>query len=287
MHQLHITVARIRKNVYRVKSEGGHRLRRSSKAAEGDKSVQSGAKQQPHSMTAQAKLRAMILDGVLAAGERLYEVPLAERLGVSRTPLRAALARLEQEGLLERRETTGYVVRTFSYGDAIDAIEFRGVLEGTAARLAAERGVAEAELAGMRSVLERLDLALGPLSGPLDFEGYVAANAEFHERLAGLAGSEIIRREVERGSGLAFASPSAFLESQRQTEAFRASLFTAQAQHRALVEAITNREGTRAEAIAREHARLAQKNLQYIMQQDRSLAKRVPGLVLVAGKGEE
>ena len=54
-----------------------------------------------------------------------------------------------------------------------------------------------------------------------------------------------------------------------------------------MAEAIEGRESARGEAIAREHTRVAQKNLQYIMQQDQSLAKRVPGFVLVAGKRKE
>ena len=86
-------------------------------------------------------VRELIISGELAAGARLHEVALSARLGISRTPLRAALARLGQEGLVEALPTGGYAVRSFSREDVIDAIELRGVLEGTAVRLAAERGV--------------------------------------------------------------------------------------------------------------------------------------------------
>jgi GntR family transcriptional regulator of vanillate catabolism len=90
---------------------------------------------------AQLRLRELILSGDLEAGERIAELAIVERLGMSRTPIRAALMRLEQEGLLEKFPGGGYKVRTFSERDVADAIEMRGTVEGLAARLAAERGV--------------------------------------------------------------------------------------------------------------------------------------------------
>src|SRR5215469_7929729 len=90
-------------------------------------------------MRAMLRLREQILSGDFAPGERMSELPLVERIGVSRTPLRLALARLEHEGLLQQLRTGGYVVREFSPQEVADAIELRGVLEGTAARFAAER----------------------------------------------------------------------------------------------------------------------------------------------------
>src|ERR1044071_1823755 len=93
------------------------------------------------SQTARAfvRIREMLLRGEVARGERLSELPLVARLGVSRTPIRLALDRLANEGLLEIVPTGGFVVRAFTLTDVYDAIEMRGVLEGAAARLAAER----------------------------------------------------------------------------------------------------------------------------------------------------
>ena len=85
------------------------------------------------------RLREMELRGGFAPGERLTEPGLAERLAASRTPVSAALERLTQDGLLEALPTTGFVVREFGLSDTWDSIELRGTLEGTAARLAAER----------------------------------------------------------------------------------------------------------------------------------------------------
>ena len=94
-------------------------------------------------------VRDLLYSGIFRPGERLSEISLSERLGLSRTPIRAALARLEQEGLVELIPSGGYAVRTFSEADIIDAIELRGVLEGTAARLAAERGVSGSSAGGL------------------------------------------------------------------------------------------------------------------------------------------
>jgi DNA-binding GntR family transcriptional regulator len=100
-----------------------------------------------HATRTVIELRKKILGGELKGGTRLYEVPLAEELEISRTPLRDAMSRLAEEGLLERAQSGGFVVRQFSFPDVIDAIELRGVLEGTAARLAAERGATPEALA--------------------------------------------------------------------------------------------------------------------------------------------
>src|SRR3954466_16039643 len=87
------------------------------------------------------RIREMILQGKLSAGQRVAEAPLAERLGMSRTPVRQALPVLAQEGLLVEHGTRGYVVKTISTADILDAIDLRGVMEGLAARRLAERGV--------------------------------------------------------------------------------------------------------------------------------------------------
>jgi GntR family transcriptional regulator of vanillate catabolism len=227
-------------------------------------------------------VRELIISGELAAGARLQEIALSERLGISRTPLRAALARLAQEGLVETLPSGGYAVRSFSRLDVIDAIELRGVLEGTAVRLAAERGVAPERLADLHGLLDQLDVALGPNETRMQFDRYVELNAAFHdEMLWGLA-SRTIRREIERVTSLPFASPSAFLDTQAGVTSFRNSLYGAQTQHRAIVEAIEQREGARAEALAREHARLARRNLDFVLDQDRGIVVRVPALALIS-----
>jgi GntR family transcriptional regulator, vanillate catabolism transcriptional regulator len=226
-------------------------------------------------------LRSLILDGEFPANTRLPETQLAERLGISRTPLRQAMDRLVDEGLLERLGTGGCRVARFTVSDALDSIELRGVLEGTAARMAAERGAAAGVMAEFHEVLGRLDTAAWS-SPQVDLDVYVRENAQFHRLLARASGSSVIEREVDRAVRLPLASPSAFLQGQEFLPDFQASLRRAQRQHRHMVDAIRNREGSRAEALAREHARLARENLEFVLGGDPRLAARVPGLALVA-----
>jgi GntR family transcriptional regulator of vanillate catabolism len=237
----------------------------------------------PASLTLRAlmEVRNLVFAGQIAPGERLSEITLSERLGLSRTPLRAALARLEQEGILEPIPSGGYAVRAFSEADIADAIELRGVLEGTAARLAAERGVTPSRLQAVNSLLGEIDDIVAVAPQDMDIQAYVEHNDEFHDFLKSLAGSQILAREIERVSRLPFAGPSAFMNAQSDVPAFRASLTVAQSHHRAIVSAIELREGARAEAMAREHARLARANLGFVME-NRQALKGVPGLALVA-----
>lgn len=234
-----------------------------------------------HGRRAVIELREKIINGELPGGMRLFEVPLAEALQISRTPVREALSRLAEEGLLDRLPNGGFVVRRFGFADVVDAIELRGVMEGTAARLAAERGVAPEALLRIEKIVTDLDACFGAGEADVDFDAYADLNAEFHLELAGLCGSEIIQREVERATSLPFASPSAFLPNKTEIAAFRRSLRTAQEQHRGLVNAIVAREGSRAEALAREHARHARLNLEYIFAQDPELLGKIPGLALI------
>lgn len=226
-------------------------------------------------------LRSLVLEGAFAPNARLPEVALSERLGISRTPLRQAMDRLIAEGLLDRIKSGGCKVASFNLTDIRDALELRGVIEGTAARLAAERGADADLLRDAEAVLDQIDVAVAD-AAHVDVDAYFRLNARFHELLSHLAGSDVIAREIARICSLPLASPSAFLRSQELVPDFTISLIRAQGQHRAILEAIRDREGTRAEAITREHARLAQKNLDFVTEISPHLANRVPGLALVS-----
>jgi GntR family transcriptional regulator of vanillate catabolism len=164
------------------------------------------------SVRAQQRLRELILAGQLASGARIAEMALVDLLGVSRTPIRAALMRLEQEGLLQALPGGGYAVRTFSEREVGDAIELRGTLEGLAARLAAERGVSRVLLTQARDCLEQIDRVLQDTSLSDEmFSQYVLLNARFHRLLAEMPASDVLAREIERAASLPFASPSGFV----------------------------------------------------------------------------
>jgi GntR family transcriptional regulator, vanillate catabolism transcriptional regulator len=228
----------------------------------------------------QLRLREMILAGELAGGSRIAELAIVDRLGVSRTPIRAALVRLEQEGLLQALPGGGFAVRTFTERDAADAIELRGTVEGLAARLAAERGVAEGLLAQAHECLADIDEVLGRRA--LDdaaFLGYVTLNQRFHNLVCEMAGSAVIAREIERIVSLPFASPSGFVVHQANSPQSRDMLIVAQDQHRQVLDAIAQREGARAESIMREHSRIAQRNLRDVMQGHNP--ERMPGVRLI------
>ncbi|PPU77121.1 GntR family transcriptional regulator [Xanthomonas cucurbitae] len=211
-------------------------------------------------------LREWILDGRLAAGSRLSELAVVQRLGMSRTPVRAALQRLCEEGLASALPGGGYAVQAFSERDAYDAIELRGTLEGVAARMAAERGVGAAALAQAHALLGRLDGIVGASADAIDLAAYVQANAQFHTLLLDMADSEVLERAVHRIVQLPFASPSGLVLAQSGAAEAQLHLTLAQDQHREVIAAIQQRQGSRAEALMREHARLAHRNLRHVLQ---------------------
>jgi GntR family transcriptional regulator of vanillate catabolism len=243
----------------------------------------SGEEAGSQAIKAQQRLRELILTGTLAAGARIAELALVDLLGVSRTPIRAALMRLEQEGLLEALPSGGYAVRTFSERDVADAIELRGTLEGLAARLAAERGVATRTLAQARGCLDQIDrVLLDPSLSEEMFSEYVRLNAEFHRLLAAMPGSGVLAREIERAGSLPFASPSGFVGvqvSNANSAPARDLLVVAQHQHRQVLDAIESRQAGRAEALMREHSRIAQHNMQVALRQPGGFD--LPGVQLI------
>lgn len=230
---------------------------------------------------AQLRLRELIVGGELKPGQRIAELALVERIGVSRTPIRMALVRLQEEGLLEALPGGGFVVKDFSEDDIHDAIELRGTLEGLAARLAAERGVGAVLVAEARDVLDRIDAVLAePQLNDASFSDYVELNGRLHALLAEMAGSDLVQRQLERAKTLPFASPNSFVLSSASSPRARDTLMVAQAQHRAVVDAIVRREGARAEALMREHARIAHQNLRDALQSHQTL-QQIPGASLI------
>jgi GntR family transcriptional regulator of vanillate catabolism len=226
-------------------------------------------------------LRELILSGELTPGERVSELPLVKRLGVSRTPLRAALVRLGEEGLLEPIPTGGYAVKGFDERDLYAAIEVRGTLEGLAARFAAERGLAAGDLAGLRDTVAALDalLARSPITTK-NFGDYVDLNGRFHSQVIELADSQLLVRQIDRAVSLPFASASAFVMVQAALPEAHTMFAIAQDHHRCILQAIEAHEGARAEALMREHARLARRNLELAFNNKRT-RMMVPGSGLI------
>jgi GntR family transcriptional regulator, vanillate catabolism transcriptional regulator len=235
------------------------------------------------SQTARATLllREMVIDGHFQPGERIKEVPLSAKLRVSRIPLRLALERLAHEGLLEIRPTRGFVVQHFSTTDIYDAIDLRGLLEGAAARLASERLRDSRDLAPLREASQGMEALFEGRRLSLDgFTSYIQLNARFHATLVDLARSRLLRRAIKQAASLPFGSPSAFLSTQQSVADSRHLFMVALDHHRDIIEAIAAREGARAETLAREHARLARRNLDLALK-DRELLNSVRGAKLI------
>jgi GntR family transcriptional regulator, vanillate catabolism transcriptional regulator len=223
-------------------------------------------------------LREMLLHGELLRGERIAELPLVERLGTSRTPIRLALERLAHIGLLDVLPTGGFAVRGFTLAEARDAIELRGVLEGTAARFAAERLHDDSELDPLRQCCAQME-ALDGLT--IDtFAVYMDLNEAFHAGLADLARSAMLQRAIAQVSSLPFASASAMVFPTSILPNAGANLVIANDHHRSIVEAISLRQGARAESIAREHAYVARRVLGVALS-DTNAVSRIPGAPLI------
>lgn len=223
-------------------------------------------------------LRELLLKGTFPAGERLTELSLVPHLGVSRTPVRHALTRLAHEGLLEELPKGGFRVRSFSIDEIWNAIELRGILEGSAARLAAERLGDPTMLDPLRRLLAALDDTLPQTL--TDFVTYVQVNDRFHREIWKLSRNSMLITNIEQVVRLPFAAPGALVFGDAELAEAKRTADLAQSQHQAIVEAIERREGARAEALAREHALIAWKNLERALN-NRTLFVRIPGASLV------
>jgi len=213
------------------------------------------------------KLREMILRSELPGGQRVAEIPVAEQLGVSRTPVREALKVLAQEGLLEIAGKRGYRVMEFGAKEIEDAVDLRGILEGTAARLVAEAGPG-AEL--LRTLEECLALGAeivdGERYGVDEDIRWAEMNGRFHRAIVEACDNRPLQGALALNDKLPFASAQAVLggetHSPSMAKRHRDVILLAQADHREVVTALRLRQGARVDALMREHARRALINVE-------------------------
>lgn len=229
---------------------------------------------------AQLALRDQLLSGALRPGERISELQAVETTGASRTPVRMALVRLEEEGLLEAilRRLHGegiFRARHFRFHRA--ARHAGGA--GRPVRRRARRLRARARAIEGMPCRDRRAAAPG---ADLDraFSSYVTLNARFHALLTELSRSPPLIRQIDRASALPFASPSGFVMAQSALPEAQQILIIGQEHHRVVIDAIENREGARAEAVMREHARLAVRNLRLALR-NRTHLDLLPALALI------
>ncbi|MPZ24956.1 MAG: FCD domain-containing protein [Micromonosporaceae bacterium] len=184
------------------------------------------------------KLKAAILDGTLAAGAALVESSVAEWCGVSRTPVREALTRLEHDGLITRSDR-GLVVRERSPEEILDIYEVRIVLEAAAARLAAERHT-KFDLIRLERLIRR-----GEEIDP-DPDAMADYNREFHRAVWQAARNEALLDVLSRLNLHLVRYPVTTLSYPGRWK-------QALLEHRQLVDAITDRDASKAAEVARVH----------------------------------
>ncbi len=187
------------------------------------------------------RLREAIVTGRFQPSERLVEMDLTQVLGVGRSAVRTALARLEHEGLVVHERHRGARVRRVDASEAVEILEARAVLEGLAARQAALRATA-ADVAELRSILEemRRRLDAGDLLSASD------ENAVLHRRLLEISGHTTAERLI------------ATLKSQLVRFQYRTIMLPGRSEHSfgehtAIVEAVAAGDPDAAEAAMRTH----------------------------------
>lgn len=185
------------------------------------------------------RIKQAIIEGELAPGQQLVEVPLAEWCEVSRTPVREALKRLEYDGLAVQGNR-GLVVRERSPEEILDIYETRIAMEATAARLAAERRTSH-DLVRLRQLDTRMRQ-----TGPGEPDLAAAANSQFHRAVWRASHNESLIDLLERLNMHLGRYPATTLAYPGRWE-------TAGDEHRQLIEAIGQRDGGLAGKIASGH----------------------------------
>lgn len=187
------------------------------------------------------RLRRAILGGQFMPNERLMEVELAGAFGVGRAAIRTALARLEQDGLVEREPFRGARVRSISEEEAIEILEARTALEALVARHAAAKAT-EAHVLALRATVQQMSECL--LAE--DLPGISELSGQLHDGLLAAASHRVAARLIDN------------LQAQNVRHQFRTALVPGRAarsvaEHRAIVEAVAAHDADAAEAATREH----------------------------------
>ncbi len=190
-------------------------------------------------------------------GDRLREIDLSQRLGVSRTPVREAIRQLETDGLVTHVPRLGATVRSLDYTEVMELYEMRAVLEGTAARLAA-RAASDVELDELDVLNDRLaEAGTGPAA--------IRINRVFHATLLDAAKNRFLAKSMlSLQKALLILGPSQLLDSDRAEAAV--------GEHRRVMAALKARDGAAAEAEMRAHIQAAQRmRIRALQERDRAI----------------
>ncbi len=177
-----------------------------------------------------------------AADLRLDERKMAEQLGISRTPIREALARLEQNGLVKIRARKGVFICRKTREEVMEMVVVWAALESMAARLATEEA-SDSELKSLRKLAE----AHAQIDAKADIEGYSEANIRFHQRILELSKCEALKDNADAlFMHMHAVRRRAIGESDRAARSV--------ADHMAIVDALEGRNAMKAEELVREHS---------------------------------
>jgi DNA-binding GntR family transcriptional regulator len=197
----------------------------------------------PQGQDAYRRLMADIRAGTIRPGDRLLEVELAQRLGISRTPVREAIRLLEADGLVIHLPRQGATMRSLDAGEVTELYEMRGVLEGTAARLAA-RSASGVEVDDLTAINAEMAATPGDPGRLRDL------NRQFHAALLAAARNRFLARAVEgMQKTLLILGPTTLTEPPRARAAV--------AEHAAVLDALRRRDESGAEAAMRQHVAAA------------------------------
>jgi DNA-binding GntR family transcriptional regulator len=192
-----------------------------------------------------ASLRDAIWEGRFAPGERIAEEEIAQSLGVSRTPVRDALRRLQERGMLVVGASRSLVVAELSKQQVLELYAMREILEGSAARFAAQHA-SEAEIGILHRVLDEFD------NHADDARMLISLNRRFHRAVCEAAHNRYLIATLDgMHDALALLHSNTFRLPNRRTES--------DAEHRRIVRAIARRNADEAEQAARNHVRAAQR----------------------------
>jgi GntR family transcriptional regulator of vanillate catabolism len=199
------------------------------------------------------RLRAGIVGGTWRAGERLREIHVADQLGVSRTPVRAALASLAQEGLLRYTPQRGFVVRDFGEQAILDAVEVRGRLEALACETLARKGLPDTLRDTLRANLAATERLAGSALGEAELAEWPALNDVFHAAIVEGAGNETLGRLLAEIATIPLAAPRSFMLSAQEPERACSLIRQSLLMHGLVLEALEQGEAERAGLLMREH----------------------------------
>lgn len=191
-------------------------------------------------------LRKAIVEGSLKPGQRLMEVQLAEQLGVSRTPVREAIRKLELEGFVIMLPRKGAYVADMSVKDIVDVLEVRAALEGLAANLAAER-MEEKEIEELKKVSEDLNEAMKERN----LDEILKKDVEFHQCIFESAGNKKLTQMINSLWEQVYRFRAGYMSDQSAMSGIRE-------EHEQLINAIIRGEGEEASKCAKEHIERAE-----------------------------